>query len=277
MLMRQIQKEKYEKLQTILAGYGRVCVAFSGGVDSTLLLHAAMDALGAENVLAVTARSAFFPERETGEAAAFCALYSVPHRFIDSDSLGIEGISHNPPNRCYLCKLDLFSRICAAARERGFDMVCEGTNADDSGDYRPGMQAVAELGVRSPLREAGLHKEDIRALSKAAGLPTWGKQSFACLATRFAYGEEITTERLDMIGKAEQFLLDKGFCFVRVRLHEGETPIARIEVLPEEMGKAIACAAEIEAFFKGAGFTYVTLDLGGYRTGSMNATLPESA
>jgi len=268
-----MQDELYERLTAILKGYGRVCAAFSGGVDSALLVHVATEVLGAENVLAVTVRSVFNPERETDEAEAFCAQRGIPHLFLDCDALGIEGISHNPPDRCYLCKHDLFTRIQTVARERGFGVVCEGSNADDTDDYRPGMRAVAELGVKSPLREAGLRKDEIRALSKAAGLPTWDKQSFACLATRFAYGEELTIERLGMIGDAEQFLLDKGFRFVRVRLHDGEAPIARIEVQPEEIEKAAALAAEINAYFKKAGFAYVTLDLGGYRTGSMNATL----
>jgi uncharacterized protein len=259
----------------VIADRGPAAVSFSGGVDSTLMTYAAAEALGREHVLAVTARSASFPERELKEAAAFCAEHGIRHEIIDSEELDIEGFSQNPPNRCYLCKHELFTKIGVLAAQNGFSVVLEGSNADDAGDYRPGMQAVAELGVKSPLREAGLDKEDIRAISKALGLKTWDKQSFACLSSRFVYGEDITPEKLGMVDKAEQYLLDRGFRFVRVRVHGQAHWIARIEVLPEEIPKLTAADsfAEVHRTLKALGFAYVTVDLGGYRTGSMNDTL----
>ncbi|MDR3363408.1 MAG: ATP-dependent sacrificial sulfur transferase LarE [Clostridiales Family XIII bacterium] len=268
-------EKQYQKLLGVIRPYGSAAIAFSGGVDSTLLAHAASEALGRENIVCVTARSASFPVRELNEAADFCAAHGIRHEIVDSEELDIDGFSGNPPNRCYLCKFELFSKIGAFAESVGAAAVFEGSNADDAGDYRPGMQAVAELGAKSPLREAGLRKGDIRAISKMLGLPTWDKQSFACLSSRFVYGEGITLEKLAMVDRAEQFLLDKGFRFVRVRIHGGDHFTARIEVLPDEIAKLSAAPlrGETADYFKSLGFAYVAADLMGYRTGSMNEGL----
>jgi uncharacterized protein len=262
---------KQDRLFEILKGAGSLAIAFSGGVDSTYLLWAAREALG-EKIIAVTARSKSFPERELLEAVDFCATHSIRHFITDSEELEIEGFSKNPLNRCYLCKNELFTRVREIAAREGMAFVAEGSNADDSGDYRPGMIAVAEQGVLSPLREAGLTKDEIRALSKEAGLPTWDKQSFACLSSRFVYGETISPEKLDMVDQAEQLLLNLGFTQVRVRIHGEENYIARIELTPAEFVTIIApdVRETIEKELKALGFQYVTLDLTGYRTGSMN-------
>ena len=264
-------QEKYQRLQENLRSLESVAVAFSGGVDSTLLLRVAHDVLGDE-AIAVTARSCSFPERELNEAKRFCAENGIAHFLCDSEELDIEGFRQNPRNRCYLCKRELFQKICTIARLRGFRAVVEGSNLDDEGDYRPGLIAVRELGVRSPLREAGLNKGEIRELSRQLGLPTWDKQSFACLSSRFVYGETISEEKLRMVDRAEQLLLDLGFRQVRVRVHG---TIARIEILPEEFEKLMAADVreKVYAYLKSLGFSYIALDLGGYRTGSMNETL----
>ena len=262
-------KIKYDKLLNYLKTLESVAVAFSSGVDSTFLLKAAQNALG-EKVIAVTARSCSFPERELNEAIAFCKSEGIKHFIVDSEELDIEGFSDNPPNRCYLCKRELFEKIIKIAGNEGIKDIAEGSNLDDNGDYRPGLQAVSELGIKSPLRTAGLNKEEIRALSKSLGLPTWNKQSFACLSSRFVYGENINREKLAMVDKAEQLLLDSGFHQVRVRIHKN---IARIEIEPAGFGKLIENRLEITEKLKSYGFRYVTLDLLGYRTGSMNDTL----
>ena len=265
------QLQKYDDLKTLLKTYGSVAVAFSSGVDSTFLLYAAKEALG-DKAIAVTAHSCSFPERELKETKAFCENHNIRQFVFDSEELDIEGFSQNPKNRCYLCKRELFQKIINIAADNGITAIAEGSNLDDNGDYRPGLRAVAELGIKSPLREIGFTKADIRALSRHLGLPTWNKQSFACLASRFVYGETITEEKLGMVDRAEQLLLDLGFHQMRVRIHG---TMARIEVMPEEFPKLIEedIRTRITTTLKSIGFTYITMDLIGYRTGSMNEVL----
>jgi pyridinium-3,5-biscarboxylic acid mononucleotide sulfurtransferase len=264
-------QEKYNLLKENLRNLGSVAIAFSGGVDSTFLLKTAFDVLGS-NVLAVTARSATYPEREYKEAKEFTEKYGIRHEIITSEELEVEGFADNPVNRCYLCKNELFNKISDVAKKYGITHIAEGSNCDDLSDYRPGLLAISEHGVISPLREAGLTKEEIRTLSKEMGLPTWNKQSFACLSSRFPYGQKITRKKLEQVDKAEQLLLDEGFKQVRVR-HHGD--IARIEVSPSEMPKFfnVDYMQYINECFKKIGFAYTALDLKGYRTGSMNETL----
>lgn len=261
--------EKLERLKDTLKGYGGVAVAFSGGVDSTFLLKVAHDALGSRCV-AVTVRSCLFPKRELAEAACFCANEGVRQLMVDPDGGFMDGIVHNPPDRCYICKRGLFGLMLNAAAAEGMSVVCEGSNTDDLGDYRPGLRAVAELGIQSPLRGCGLSKREIRALSAELGLPTADKPSFACLASRIPYGEKITSEKLGMVERAEDFLRDAGFRQVRVRVHGN---VARIEVEPERLADVLGMRERITDALKGAGFSYVALDLQGYRTGSLNESM----
>jgi len=265
--------DKYRVLQENLKALGSVAVAFSSGVDSTFLLKAAQEALG-DKVIAVTASSCSFPKRELEEAKAFCEKNGIRQIIVESEELDIDGFRQNPKNRCYLCKHELFEKIWEIAKENGMNAVAEGSNMDDNGDYRPGLIAVKELGVSSPLRQAELSKAEIRELSKEMGLPTWDKQSFACLSSRFVYGETINEKKLGMVDKAEQLLLDMGFHQVRVRIHGN---IARIEALPGEIARIVEeeNRMQIASKLKEYGFDYVTLDLLGYRTGSMNETLED--
>lgn len=258
--------EKYELLKKYLKELNSAAVAFSGGVDSAFLLKAAHDTLG-DNAAAITVSSYSFPERELNEAKEFCNNEGIKQIFVELDELNIKGFAQNPENRCYLCKTEMFMKIRKAADDIGIKNIIEGSNVDDEGDYRPGMAAVREQNIISPLRYAGLNKSEIRELSKELGLSVWNKPSFACLSTRFVYGETITKEKLNMVGKAEQFLLDLGFTQVRVRVH-GLT--ARIEIKREEFDKMIEVSQKVYTYFKELGFTYVSMDLRGYRTGSMN-------
>ena len=263
--------EKFEKLKNYLSSLESVVVAFSSGVDSTFLLKTAHDVLG-DKVIAVTAESCSFPKRELNEAKLFCQKEGIKHIVVESEELEIDGFCKNPVNRCYLCKKELFEKITEIAKENNIKNIVEGSNIDDNGDYRPGLQAVSELNIKSPLRYAELNKNEIRELSKKLELNTWDKQSFACLSSRFVYGEEITKEKLSMVDKAEQLLLDLGFHQLRVRIHG---TIARTEVLPDEFPKLIEekNRLKIVTEFEKYGFTYISMDLKGYRTGSMNETL----
>jgi pyridinium-3,5-biscarboxylic acid mononucleotide sulfurtransferase len=249
-----------------------IALAFSGGVDSTFLLNVAQDVLPG-NVIAVTARSSTHPEREYQEAVHFAQKIGAKQVVIDSEEIDIVGFSDNPVNRCYLCKQVLFSKILDVAQQYQIRTVADGSNVDDLGDYRPGTEAAKELGVVSPLQDAGLSKEDIRILSREMGLPTWNKPAFACLSSRIPYGQKITKEKLAQVDRGEQFLLDLGFRQVRVR-HHGD--VTRLEVSAHERSKFFDTALmdRIYEKFREIGFAYVTLDLKGYRTGSMNEVIP---
>ncbi|MDD4570201.1 MAG: ATP-dependent sacrificial sulfur transferase LarE [Tepidanaerobacteraceae bacterium] len=267
-------EQKLLKLRQRIQALRQVAVAFSGGVDSTFLLKVCMDVLGRDHVLAVTARSEAFSEKEFIEAQGLAKLLNARQSIIESEELSIPGISDNPPERCYFCKRHLFNKFTAIAREQGYDFVVEGSNFSDTEDFRPGMVAIQELGIISPLKEAGLTKDEIRKASKDMGLSTWNKPSYACLFSRFPYGEKITREKLKRVAEAENLLRGLGFYQFRVRSH-GD--LARIEVLPEEIGRFAGQGFrdKIISEFKSLGFTFVTLDLAGYRTGSMNEGLKE--
>lgn len=261
--------EKFENLKKNLRELGSAAVAFSGGVDSTFLLKVAHDILK-DNAVAITATSEFFPARETQETVDFCRAENIKQIFIHENILNVENIKDNPKNRCYICKKNLFSKIKNLAAENNFPFVLEGSNLDDTADFRPGFKAIQELNILSPLLRAGLYKSEIRQLSQKLNLPTWDKPSFACLASRFVYGETITPEKLKMVEQAEEFLRAKGFYQFRVRLHGN---LARIEILPVDFQKILILREEIFSAFKNFGFDYVSLDLQGYRSGSMNLNL----
>ena len=270
-----ITERRYARLQYILKDMGRVLVAFSGGVDSTLVLKAAHDALG-RDASAVTASSVIHPAWETREARDIARAIGVPLRVLRVEPLDDHAFAENPPDRCYHCKNKIFSRFLAIARSRGIPWVLDGSNADDAGDFRPGMKALSELGIRSPLKEAGLIKAEVRRLSRFLGLPTADKPALACLASRFPYGMEIDRENLRRVGRAEDLLRELGFGQVRVR-HHGT--VARLEVEPAQIARLMkpSVRAEVSRGLKKLGYAYVALDLDGYRTGSLNETLKSRA
>jgi uncharacterized protein len=266
--------DKLDRLKTILAGMENVLIAYSGGVDSTLLLKVASDILG-KNVLAVIAGSETYPEKEIREAKKTAAALKARYRVIRTRELENPDFLKNPPLRCYYCKQELFSRLKEIARAEGIPYVLDGSNYDDRGDFRPGAKAGKELGIRSPLREARLTKNEIRLLSRRFRLPTWDKPSLACLASRFPYQTRIEKKSLRQIGQAEDFLRDLGFGQLRVR-HHGQ--IARIEVLPGEFSRILreTDRQKIVRRLKRLGYAYVALDLAGYRTGSLNEPLKKN-
>jgi len=259
--------EKYEHLRSIIGGLGGCVIGFSGGVDSTFLFSVAVDVLR-ERALAVTATSETYPERERNEACELAALIGGRHRLVVSEELDIPEFQDNPRDRCYYCKRELFGKLREIADSEGLPHVLDGTNLDDLGDHRPGRRAAAELGVLSPLEQAGLTKDDIRRLSRTLNLPTWDKPAYACLSSRFPYGTAITSERVRQVGRAEEELYRLGFRVLRVRYH-GD--VARLELGPEEFAATTGpLREEVLRCIKAAGFVYVAVDLRGYRTGAMN-------
>jgi uncharacterized protein len=268
----EIQK-KFDGLVAVLQQMGSVLVAYSGGVDSTFLVKVAQDVLR-DRIFAVIASSESYPKSETQWAIELAKKLDIPHMVIRTRELDNPDFSNNPPDRCYHCKTELFSRLKEIAAEKGFSFVLDGSNFDDIGDYRPGLQACKELGIRSPLKEVEFRKEEIRVLSKQMGLPTWNKPSLACLASRFPYNSEIDKESLEQVAKAEEYLWSLDFSQVRVRHHD---QIARVEIDSEGIQRLLDpnLRARIVENLKKLGYAYVTLDLAGYRTGSMNEPLSE--
>lgn len=261
---------KEQKLKGILSEMERIIIAFSGGVDSTYLLKVALDTLGQENVLAITADSESFPASELEETIRIAKALNAPHQIITMSELSIPGYSENDSNRCYYCKKGLFENLYPIMIEKGYHNLTFGLIKDDLGDHRPGVKAAIEKNVRGPLAEADITKEDIRIRSKELGLDTWDKPSLACLSSRIAYGEKITIEKLRKVDEAEQFIKGYGIKQVRVRVHN---EVARIEVEPAEMITLLKCRDQVSEQLKLIGFKYVAMDLTGYKSGSMNQLL----
>lgn len=262
-----------DRLIDTLRGYGRVAVAFSGGVDSTVVAQAARVARG-DAAIAVTAVSDSLAEGEFEEAEALARRIGIRHRVIRTEEFADPNYRRNQPDRCYFCKSELYGRLSGLLGELGVDVIASGANADDAGDHRPGMRAAAENGVRHPLQECGFGKAEVRALARAWDLPTWDKPATPCLSSRIAYGEEVTPERVRMIDQAEHWLRERGFRLLRVRYHAGD--LARVEVPVEELPRLAApeVRGAMVRTFRALGFKYVTLDLEGFRSGSLNAVIP---
>lgn len=267
-------QSKHNQLQSILRDMGSVAIGFSGGIDSTLLIRVATDTLG-DRSLAVIGRSETYPTREFEEAIKLATTFGSKYRIVNTEETDNLKFKENPPDRCYFCKTELFGKLKVIADEEGIRWIADGTIVDDLGDFRPGMRAKDEQNVRSPLLEARFTKTDVRAVARLLGIPTWDKPSFACLSSRFPYGQGISKENLMKVDAAETFLRDLGFRFFRVRHHDDKT--ARLEVGPQEFHRLFdpSIREKIVYHFKNLGFVYVTLDLQGYRTGSMNEVLTE--
>jgi len=263
---------KLEILKARLNVYKSAVIAFSGGVDSTFLSRIAKDVYG-DNLLLITATSSTYPFYELEEAKSIAILLGIKHSVIVSEEIDIPGYADNPPDRCYYCKSELFGKIKHIAQKEGFEVVFDGSNADDLKDFRPGMKAKEEKGVISPLADSGFTKDDIRHFSKILNLPTATKQSYACLASRFPYGEKITKIKLDRLAVAEFEVRKLGFTQFRIRSHDN---LARLEFIPSEMDNAWRLKSQLEDICKKSGFSYITIDLTGYRTGSMNEVLSAS-
>jgi uncharacterized protein len=264
---------KRDALLDVIRGYGRVAVAYSGGVDSAVVAKAAHEAVG-DAAVAVTAVSQSLASGELEEAQAMARKIGIRHRLIRTEEFADANYLRNAPDRCYFCKSELYGRLAGIMPELGVDAIASGANLDDRGDHRPGMKAAGEKGVRHPLQEAGLGKADVRALALAWGLPAWDKPAAPCLSSRIAYGVEVSPQRVGMVDRAETWLRGKGLRLLRVRFHEGD--MARIEVPPEEFAKLAAdpIRSELTAAFRDFGFKFVTLDLEGFRTGSLNDLIP---
>lgn len=262
-----------DRLVETLRGYGRVAVAYSGGVDSTVVARAAHEALG-DAAIAVTAVSDSLASGELEEAEDLARRIGIRHRIIRTEEFADPNYLRNQPDRCYFCKSELYGRLSGLLGELGVDVIASGANTDDLGDHRPGMRAAAENGVRHPLQECGLGKPEVRALALAWGLPTWDKPATPCLSSRIAYGEEVSPERVRMIDQAEQWLRQRGLRILRVRYHKGD--LARIEVPLDDLPRLadLQLRGELITAFRALGFKFVTLDLEGFRSGSFNATLP---
>jgi pyridinium-3,5-biscarboxylic acid mononucleotide sulfurtransferase len=267
----KFMNKKFTHLQTTLRKMGRVAVAYSAGIDSTLLLKIAHDTLG-ENVIGITAVSASLPAAEKEEAAELARQIGARHVFVESHETEDPRYLANPTNRCYFCKINTYGELIAYAQDQGFEYIVDGTNADDVGDHRPGRQAAREHGIRSPLQEVGLTKAEIRELSRELGLPNWNKPAAACLSSRLPYGTLITIETLGQVEQAEAALRKLGFQQLRVRHHD---QVARIEVSPVDFDAVLVQRETIVKAIKTAGYNYVTLDLSGFRSGSMNEVLTE--
>ena len=268
--MRNTQRDK---LVETLRGYGRVAVAFSGGIDSTVVAQAAYEALG-DATIAVTAVSESLAAGELEEAQELARKIGIRHRVIRTEEFADPNYRRNDSNRCYFCKSELYGRLSGLLGELGAEVIVSGANTDDMGDYRPGLRAASEHGVRHPLQECNLSKADVRALARAWGLPTWDKPATPCLSSRVAYGEDPTPERVRMIDQAEQWLRQRGLRILRVRYHKGD--LARIEVAPDDLPRLVELElrGELITAFRALGFKFVTLDLEGFRSGSMNSVIP---